>query len=95
MFAVGKRHGLYDHLVFPWIINIELCLADHRKKESGQDTGGLDGIVCWFVPIYLFLRAEKFRHSNVYAWAWLACFAISFLIPIQYCILLSAGSAGY
>jgi transposase-like protein len=73
--------------VFPWLINIGLCLADHKKlKESGHDTTGLDGFVCWLVPIYLFMRAEKFNQSNSYAWAWIASFAISFMIPIYYYI---------
>jgi hypothetical protein len=71
----------------PWMVNVILCVIDEKVlKAAGHDTTGLNGIACFLVPVYLFMRAAKLNQNNAYAWVWIISFGVSLLIPVQYFI---------
>lgn len=58
------------------ILNIALCVADQKQlKNSGHEVEGSWSI--FLVPVYLFMRASKFKQSNSYAFVWLFAFFVS------------------
>ena len=66
--------GTFMFLIF----NIGLCYIDENKlSKQGVETSQLGNT--WFIPTYLFKRAEIFNHSKAYFITWCITFTISCL----------------
>ena len=66
--------GLFMFLIF----NIGLCYIDENKlNKQGIETSQLGNT--WFIPTYLYRRAEMFNHSKAYFITWCITFLISCL----------------
>ncbi|WP_441280784.1 DUF4339 domain-containing protein [Tardiphaga sp. 862_B3_N1_1] len=82
-----QPHQVLDLLAFlvPAVINAALCLADERQlKRAGYADKWLTTFGFILAPAYLFMRAKRLRQFPSYGVAWIATFAVSFLLSIPY-----------
>lgn len=62
------------------LLNIGLSIADEKQlQKAGHNTDGM-GIWTFFVPVYLFVRADRLKQNNGYAIVWLVTFFVSLFI---------------
>lgn len=74
-------NGTYWYITV--ILNIALSLWDaSRLKKLGTDTKKF-GVWAWFVPVYLFQRAQALNHNRAYFAVWMMSFVFILVILNQ------------
>ncbi|MFW5387867.1 DUF4339 domain-containing protein [Yersinia sp. 2542 StPb PI] len=64
------------------LLNIALSYWDERNlKKAGIDTSGY-GKLAWFVPVYLWKRAQALTQKPVYFWVWVVTYILTLLTLI-------------
>lgn len=66
-----------EYFYIPVILNILISFFDEKQlRAAGHDTSKFKGWI-WFVPVYLYQRAENLKQSKAYFWTWIGIFVLS------------------
>jgi hypothetical protein len=63
------------------VLNIVLSTLDAKKlQKAGHDTSRMGA--AWFIPVYLYKRAEVLKQKNTYFVVWVVLFCLSLLSDV-------------